>query len=79
MRLDNIAMATESRRPEGCRLEEGSGSYTGNFHDTNGVRFEILAEPMTVREYREKASAPEEKENVPSRSRFEPVKGPDTT
>jgi catechol-2,3-dioxygenase len=36
--------------------KESSGSYTIYFHDPNGICFEIFAEPMTVREYREKAA-----------------------
>ncbi|MDA0341279.1 MAG: VOC family protein [Proteobacteria bacterium] len=42
--------------PEGGGLLEGSGSYTIFFHDPNGVCFEIFAQPMTVREYRAKAT-----------------------
>ena len=51
--------------PEGGGLPEGSCSYTIFFHDPNGVCFEIFAEPLTVGEYREKATA-RERANTPA-------------
>lgn len=43
--------------PEDGGLDEGSGSYGIFFRDPNGVCFEIFAEPMTVSEYRARATA----------------------
>ncbi|NNE82417.1 MAG: hypothetical protein HKN28_00445 [Alphaproteobacteria bacterium] len=52
-----IAHGPQIQGPEGGGLTEGSGSYTIFFHDPNGVFFEIFAEPLTVRQYRQQAAA----------------------